>query len=229
MRWLVALLSVLCFTAIAPGTASVAAPARDWSMVTTRLPSGAMLIGNPAAPVKLIEYGSYTCSHCADFSTESEKVLKGEMIRSGKVSLEYRHMIRDRLDLAAALLARCFGPRGFAGASAAIFASQPMWFETANKWIEAHPDVTTMTPEQQMRAVADGSGLTAMMVKRGLTRARAEACLANKAEADAVVKMTADAPAEVQYTPTFFLNGKMVPNVDWAKLEPILRARIAGK
>ncbi len=50
--------------------------------------------------MKLIEYGSYTCPHCAVFAKESEAELKGKMIRSGGLSLEYRHLIRDPADLA---------------------------------------------------------------------------------------------------------------------------------
>jgi len=218
MRLLFAFLSMLLLTA--------AAPTRDWSAVVTRLPSGTMLIGNPAAPVKLVEYGSYTCSHCADFSTQSEKVLKGEMIRSGMLSLEYRHLIRDRLDLAAALLARCGGTAAFAGNSAAIFATQSTWFDAINDWIPKHPEADSLPQAAQLKALADGSGLTQLMMKRGLTRARADACLADSKETDIVTAMTGDAPIEVRGTPTLYLNGAIVPGVDWERLQPILAARI---
>ena len=121
MRWLFVFLSLVLLTA--------AAPVRDWSATTTRLPSGAMLIGNPAAPLKLVEYGSYTCSHCAAFAAESDKVLKHEMIATGSVSLEYRHLIRDRLDLAAAILARCAGTPRFASASSRSIQREPSrWY-----------------------------------------------------------------------------------------------------
>jgi protein-disulfide isomerase len=220
MRWLFAFLSLVLLTA--------AAPVRDWSATTTRLPSGAMLIGNPAAPVKLVEYGSYTCSHCAAFSIESDKTLKGDMIRRGKVSLEYRHLIRDQLDLGAAILARCSGTRGFASSSSAIFAAQSVWLKQAIDWAPKHPEVAGYPPLKQARAFVDGAGLTAMMVKRGLTPKQIAACFANQAEADTIVKLTADAPAAVTYTPTFYLNGAIVPGVDWTKLEPMLRAKING-
>lgn len=217
MRWLFAFLSVFLLTA--------AAPSRDWSAVTTRLPSGAMLTGNPAAPLKLVEYGSYTCSHCAAFAAESEQVLKNEMIRHGSVSLEYRHMIRDRLDLGAALLARCGGPRRFAPASAAIFASQPTWLQTAIDWSPKHPEVAAYPPLKQARALADGSGLTRLMMARGLTAPQVAACLASSKEADAIVKLTADAPAGVTSTPTFYLNGALQPPSGWDGLEQTLRAK----
>src|SRR3546814_19557489 len=85
-------------------------------------------MGNPAAPVKLIEYLSYTCPHCAAFSAESAAVLRGRMVKSGKVSLELRNAVRDKLDLAAAALARCAGTQGFFAAYDALFARQRDWY-----------------------------------------------------------------------------------------------------
>ena len=216
MRWLLSLVAILLLTA--------AAPTHDWSAVTTRLANGAMAIGNPAAPVKLVEYGSYTCSHCATFAAESDAVLTRQMIRHGTVRLEYRHLIRDRLDLGAAILARCFGTRGFAGASAAIFATQPTWLQAAIDWSPAHPEIAGLPPLRQARALADGAGLTAIMMKRGLPAARVAACFADAREANVIVNLTADAPTSVASTPSFFLNDEVVPPMGWDGLERLLRA-----
>ena len=218
----------LLVVAIGAALLSAAAPGRDWSATTTLLPSGAHLTGNPAAPLKLVEYGSYTCSHCADFATQSRAVLHDRMIRSGKVSLEYRHLIRDRLDLGAAVLARCAGPRRFEANSQAIFAAQPVWIKRVVDWQGAHPESAQLAPLAQLRAYVGAAGLDAMMSARGLTQAQIDACLANRAEIDRIVKMTADAPADVVSTPAFFLNGAYQPNMDWARLEAVLRARGAG-
>ena len=217
MRWLLALVGLV--------TLAAAAPVRDWSSVATMTPGGAYLIGNPAAKRKLVEYGSYTCPHCAHFAMESERVLKGQMIRSGSVSLEYHHLVRDSLDLGAAILARCTGPRGFPSASAAVFATQSTWLPQAAAWAPQHPEVAALPPLKQARALTDASGLTALMIKRGLTPRRVDACFADAQAIDVITKMTADAPAAVTYTPSFYLDGEMVPSADWAKLEPILRAK----
>lgn len=222
--------SILRLLPVLIGTAllTAAAPVRDWSTATRLLPNGAYVTGNPAAPLKLVEYGSYTCSHCAHFAAESRAVLRGRMIRSGKVSLEYRHLVRDRLDLGAVLLARCGGAARFEGASDAIFASQPVWLQRVIDWQGAHPEVAQMAPAAQVRAYVAAAGLDATMKARGLGAARIAACLADRAETDRVVRMTADAPIEVQGTPSFLLNGAIQPASDWARLEPILRAGGAG-
>ena len=205
---------------------TAAAPAHDWTTATRQAANGAYVVGNPAARVRLVEYGSYTCPHCAAFAIESQATLKGQMIRSGSVSLEYRHLLRDQMDLGAAILVRCFGAPGFARASAAVFATQAIWMPRYLDWAGNHPEVGSLPPLRQARAYADASGLTALMERRGLTPARIAACFANRAAVDAITKLSGDTPIEVPGTPTFYLNGTMVPNVaSWAALEPVLRAQ----
>ena len=37
----------------------------DWTTVVSATPEGGFVMGNPNAKVKLVEYGSMTCPHCA--------------------------------------------------------------------------------------------------------------------------------------------------------------------
>lgn len=201
------------------------APARDWSGVATRLPSGSFLLGNPAARVKLVEYGSYTCPHCAAFSAESQAVLKNRLIRSGAVSLEYRHLIRDGSDLAAAVVARCTGTRGFFPTSERIFAGQRTWLEQAMDWGAANAARVRMyPPAAQLKAQAEGAGLTAIGKAAGLTDAQLDACFADQAEVDRILAITAGAPPSVTGTPSFLVNGAPVSGASWAALQPALAA-----
>ncbi|MEG8053718.1 thioredoxin domain-containing protein [Sphingomonas aerolata] len=218
MRLFFALFGLALLTAAAPAPKPVP---------VTRTASGTYVLGSPAARVKLVEYASYTCSHCADFSTQSQAVLKGKMIASGSTSLEFRHMIRDRLDLAAAVLARCTGPRGFFPTSAAIFAAQPAWLEKGIEFQQVNAARINLYPRPaQLKAYADGAGLTDLVKARGLSAAAIDACFADTAEIDRILAITAAAPPEVDSTPSFFINGKVMPHGGWAQLEPALR--IAG-
>jgi protein-disulfide isomerase len=216
MRLFFALFGLALLTAAAPAPKPVP---------VTRTASGTYVLGSPAARVKLVEYASYTCSHCADFSTQSQAVLKGKMIASGSTSLEFRHMIRDRLDLAAAVLARCTGPRGFFPTSAAIFAAQPAWLEKGIEFQQVNAARINLYPRPaQLKAYADGAGLTDLVKARGLSAAAIDACFADTAEIDRILAITAAAPPEVDSTPSFFINGKVMPHGGWAQLEPALRA-----
>ncbi|MES3095613.1 DsbA family protein [Sphingomonas aerolata] len=215
MRLFFALFGFALLTAAAPAPKPVP---------VTRTASGTYVLGSPTARVKLVEYASYTCSHCADFSTQSQAVLKGKMIASGSTSLEFRHMIRDRLDLAAAVLSRCTGPRGFFPTSAAIFAAQPAWLEKGIEFQQVNAARINLYPRPaQLKAYADGAGLTDLVKARGLSAAAIDACFADTAEIDRILAITAAAPPEVDSTPSFFINGKVMPHGGWAQLEPALR------
>lgn len=217
MRIVLALFAALLLSAAAP---------RDWTATVTRTPLGAYVLGNPQARVKLVEYASYTCPHCAAFARESDAVLKGRMIRSGSTSLEVRHYIRDSLDLSAAILARCTGPRGFFGASAAIFVAQGEWLARGMEFDRANANQLELYSQaDQLRAMADGSGLTALIQRRGLSEAATAACFNDDAATARITAMTAAAPAGLPGTPTFFINGRVVPRAAaWGPLEPALRA-----
>lgn len=213
MRIVAALLALLALAA--------AAPHRDWSNVATRTPSGSFLIGNPQARVKLVEYASYTCPHCAHFAIESAPVLKGRLIRSGSINLEFRHVVFNGLDLGAAILARCTGPRGFAATTELFYRTQDQWLQRGVEFQQANGERLGRYPLLgQLRALADGAGLTATVLARGLSPAAVDACFADEAE----VKRIAGMAGDVNSTPTFFLNGKRVAFAGWAALEPQLRA-----
>lgn len=218
MRFLAALLAVPLLVAASPA-------ARDWTQTVARTAQGAYIRGNPAASVKLVEYASYTCPHCAAFSTESGPTLEGKWIRGGSVSLEFRHLIRDPADLAAAVVARCTGVKDFFATSTAIFAKQPQWLDRAINFQQSNASRINMYPPlARLRAIADGSGLTDIGRAAGLTDARLDQCFADQAEVDRIVGMTNGAEG-VTGTPTFFVGGQKLDGFTWDKVEPLLRAR----
>ena len=218
----------LCLALIAGALLATAAPAqkaRDWRTHVVRAPSGAYLIGNPAAKVKLVEYLSYTCPHCAHFVAESKAPLHDDLVRRGAVRVEFRHAVRDPLDMAAALLARCAGPRGFSSATQAIFAAQASWYAQGKAWWQANGAGMESQPElARLKAAASGSGLTALMRKRGMTAATIDRCFATPTDLDKLTAMTKAAWSTIQGTPSFTINGKPGGGSEWATLQPELRA-----
>jgi len=220
MRYLLALVALIA------GFGSIAVAAgRDWTGVVGKSANGSFVIGNPNAKVKLVEYVSYTCPHCAHFIAESGPVLRGRLVRSGSTSVELRNAVRDRLDLTAAMLARCAGPKAFFATTDAIFAAQEDWFERGSRFQSVNGARIAAYPEAaQLKALADGSGLSEIMAKRGMTDAMVGACLANEAEQAIIVKNTSAAWAKIHGTPAFELNGKTVDTTEWPVLEKSLRA-----
>lgn len=218
----------LCLALIAGALLSTAAPAqqaRDWRSHVVQARSGAFQIGNPAAQVKLVEYLSYTCPHCAHFVAESKAPLHDDLVRRGLVRVEFRHAVRDPLDMAAALLARCTGSKRFSGASEAIFAAQSSWFEQGRSWWQTNGARIQSQPElARLKAAANGSGLSALMQKRGMTPAAIDKCFAAPGDLNKLTAMTKAAWTAIQGTPSFTINGKAGGGSDWAALEPELRA-----
>ncbi|BBD01434.1 MULTISPECIES: thioredoxin domain-containing protein [Sphingobium] len=207
---------------LAVPAALVAAPAANWVSRVVLSPIGGHLMGNPAAATKLVEYVSYTCSHCAHFVGEASAPLKTGYVKGGKVSVEVRNAVRDKYDLTAALLARCGGPARFMGNHEALFANQTPWMEK----IEAY-DGSGEKPADQVAALKDigqKTGLYALMNKRGFTNAQLDACVANPASMKQVLAMTDEAwnKAKITGTPGFVVNGTKVDGSSWSILQAAL-------
>lgn len=212
-----------------PGAAM--AQARDWSLVASRTADGAFVQGNPNAKVKLVEYLSLTCPHCAHFEAEGLPPLTAKYIRTGLVSYEVRHILFNSFDLAASGLARCNGPAFFFAATPTVFAQQQKWMNQGVAWGKT-AKLEGLPMDQALIRIAAGSGLTALFAKKGLPAAKANACLSNRAELGVLAAIAKDAQETrgVNSTPTFWINGKVADaGGSWAGLEPLLKAALAAK
>ncbi|SNS83198.1 thioredoxin domain-containing protein [Sphingopyxis indica] len=222
---LLPLSSIPLLTAAAPPAATA------WSATIGESGIGAYSVGNPQAKVKLVEYFSYTCSHCAEFAKEAGVPLKAQYIDKGSVLFEYRNLIRDPVDMTAAMLARCGGAKAFAANHQAIFAAQPVWLAKAAKLTKEQqaPWYQGALGERTARIAAD-VGLDALMRGRGYSAAQIKACLSSGvAEAELMgmtnIGLNAD---RVKGTPTFFINGRRAEVGHWPELKTLLDAAIKG-
>jgi len=48
-------------------------------------------VGDPNAPVKVVEYSNYTCSHCKDFALNSEESFVQKYVDTGKVYFSFHN------------------------------------------------------------------------------------------------------------------------------------------
>jgi len=211
------------------GATAKRVPAKvNWVTVVAATPEGGMRMGNPNAKVKLIEYGSRTCPHCALFDKEALPVLKAGPIAAGKLSYEFRdYPVHGAFDLGPILLGHCVSPAQFFPLLDAMFANQQALTAKAQAAEAKVQALTNPTPNQIATSFATELGYMDFVKRRGMAPARAQACLAARAGVDRIVAVT-DA-AEKQYavsgTPTFVINGTKADNVyDWAALQPLLAA-----
>jgi protein-disulfide isomerase len=206
------------------GPAQTVAPpqGKTWDQVVTITDEGGYLMGNPDAPVKLVEFASMTCPHCADFSEDVDELVN-DYVKTGQVSYELRNYVRDGLDMAMSLIARCGEPGRFFALSDALFDSQRDLFEQAQS---APQGQQPQTPQDY----AQLAGLQQWAAQRGLPTARTNACLTNQSEIDRLVQMNTDAAQfNIPGTPSFLINGELVENASaWEQLEPRLREAVSG-
>lgn len=223
MRFLL-MLAALAALPLTIMSTTQAAPIRvNWATIVAATPQGGVRMGNPNAAIKLVEYGSRTCPHCAKFDAEGLPALKAGPIASGKLSYEFRDFpVHGPLDFAPILLGRCVPVAKFFPVLDAMFADQPSLLAGAES-VVIPPKAT---PNQIATAYGTKLGYVAFMNARfGVPAAQAKACLANRAGIDRIVATTRAARTLVQGTPTFIINGKVAEGAyDWATLEPLLRA-----
>jgi protein-disulfide isomerase len=211
----------------------VAAAAPNWVASVRVQPNGAFVMGKPAAPVKLVEYLSYTCSHCAQFTGEASAPLKAGYVAKGLATVEVRNAVRDRYDFTAALLARCGGPSKFFGNSEALFATQATWLGKASTFETSNAErISKLAMNDSLKAIAKGIGLDTLMRARGLSPAQIDACLSDAAAQKQVVAMTNEAWTirKINGTPSFLINGNAFEGPgSWAAVEAGLKAALAAK
>ena len=65
------------------------------------------VIGDPEAPITIIEYASMSCSHCADFHNNTLENIKTEYVDTGKVKFVFRDFPFNYPALAGSMMMRC--------------------------------------------------------------------------------------------------------------------------
>ena len=148
------------------------------------------ILGDPNAPVTIVEYSSLTCPHCASFHRDTLPELKKQYIDTGKVRLVYRDFPFDRLGATAAMLARCVDEPRFFKFVDALFAKQEEW----------------------SRAQDPFSALAAIGKLGGIGQQQFNACMENEAQLDTILerRLEGEQTFQVQATPTFLINGTKV-------------------
>jgi protein-disulfide isomerase len=147
-------------------------------------------IGDPAAPVTMIEYASLTCPHCASFHNDTYKAFKARFIDTGKVRLIYRDFPLDGIALRAAIMARCTIDQRYFGLLQVLYKSQ-------NNWARAKDPVAELAKIGRLA---------------GIDQATFDACMASEELINGILEVRQKAAADgVRSTPTFVIGDKVYP------------------
>jgi protein-disulfide isomerase len=206
---------------------AIAAPAgTQWADTVAVTPEGGYRIGNPDAPLKLVEYASHTCGACAGFAATGKPVLKDKYVASGVVSFELRNLVRDPIDLSIATLVRCGAKENMQPLSDQAWASLEAIFGAVQANQSLYEAAANQPVNQRFVTIAQAAGLIEFFAARGLSADQSRACLADTAKVQAIADASNKQSEELKITgtPTFILNGKKLDVTQWPQLEPLLKS-----
>ncbi len=151
------------------------------------------VMGNPNAPVTVVEYSDFQCPFCSRFFTETLPQLEENYIDTGKIKFVYKDLPLDSLHpnaRAAHIAAECADEQGkFWEYHDVLFEKQPQWSNLASSEIE--------------------NTLTQFATDMGLQAASFESCMQSPNIADEVNKDTLEAASfGATGTPTFFIGNE---------------------
>ena len=153
-------------------------------------PLGDRVLGQPDAPVVMVEYTSATCPHCAEFHEKVLPLIKTEYIDTGKVRFIFREFPLDKLAMGAFMLARCVPDDKYFPTIDLMFRRQQTWSKTGN-------------PADELFRIMQFSGMD---------KPAFEACLKRTDLSKAIFESSKKAANDfgIKGTPAIFVNGQMI-------------------
>lgn len=161
-----------------------------------------IVLGNPDAPIKVIEYASMTCSHCATFHEEVFYKFKKEYLDTGRASYVLRHFVLNGPDLAASMIARCMDENRYYPVVGLFLGKQASWI----------PPWQNVTPgeEKSLADMAIEAKMDDFLRPTGIGSARIRACLDTGKLRDDLLRQRAEGDKQysITGTPTIIINGE---------------------
>ena len=144
-------------------------------------------MGSKNAPIKIKEYFSLTCGHCANFHLKTLPKLKERYIDTGKVQLEFIDYPLDRLAIIAATLARTLPTEdGYLEAISILLKKQKQW-------------AYSKKPLDELRSIAKLFGVSSKQFDEVLKNIPLMQEIINKMEKESK-------NFNIESTPTFIIN-----------------------
>jgi len=163
------------------------------------------VLGDPNAPIGIVEYASLTCPHCAYFHINAFKDLEEKYVKTGKAFIVYRDFPLDQYAFQASVLAHTAGKDKFFAVLKILFSKQAEWTSATNK--------------------TDAIAAIGKIV--GVSKAKFEEGLADEKLGESILldRMVGSTDYGVSSTPTLFINGeKYEGNREFADLDAYLKA-----
>lgn len=144
-------------------------------------------LGDPNAPITVIEFADFQCIYCSQFALSTQPLLISEFVETGKVRFEWRHFpVLGDASVRAANAATCAHEQG-------------VFWQYANALFG------------QRTSLGDDATFGAIASQLGLDTEAFQTCLDEERYADVVVANRNEGiEAGVEGTPTFLVNGELI-------------------
>ena len=145
-------------------------------------------MGDQNAPIKMLEFASLTCGHCARFHNEVMPTIKEKYILTGKIFFTYKDFPLDKFALKASIISRCSGNENY-------FKFLDVFYKKQSSWTR------TKDPFKSLLKIAKIGGIKDEEIK---------VCVGNKSIEDGLLKdrLTSSKKYDITATPTIYLNGE---------------------
>ncbi len=205
----------------------VTAPAgKAWTDTVSKTAEGGYAIGNPDAKIKLVEYLAVTCSHCAEFEEAGYPELLGEFVAKGSVQLEIRNFLINPFDIPITMLTRCADDTAYLALTQKFYQNQATYLTKLQSVDQEKMQAAMKLPDnQRYYAMAQQMGILEFFKESGISDDQAKSCLSDAESAKKLIAITEKGSKELKVagTPTFFINGTIVENVNWQQLKVKLK------
>jgi len=171
-------------------------------------------LGDPKAPIVLLEYAAPSCPICAHLNAVEMPLIKKNYIDTGKIFYIFRVFVLRPADGAAEAIAHCLPADRY-------FPFIDMLFRRQKEW----------DPEFGIQDIH--GPLVRMAASEGLSEEKTDQCIADQAEQDHINAVAEDAVTrfDIDGTPTLVINGQALDAGDpgWPALQQRFDALLANR
>ncbi|SDG20951.1 Protein-disulfide isomerase [Thalassobaculum litoreum DSM 18839] len=190
------------------GTAMVPSFAHAAVEVDLDAASQPRVLGDPDAPLTMIEYSSLTCPHCATFHAKSYKPIVETYVDTGKLKFEMRDFPLDQYALRASAMARAIDGKPY-------FALIDMLFKQQSSWTRAE------NPIDALKKIGRLAGISAET---------ADAYMTDDALLDSILngRIAAQKTYDVNSTPTFVIGDEVIRGAEpFETFQTVIEGKLA--
>lgn len=207
-----AIVAAVVLLALAGCSAQSNFTAQTAAVATNSVSPDEHTLGNPKAPITMIEYNAPSCPHCAHFRETMFPQVKSDYINTGKVFYILRVFRIVPADAAVESIAHCLPADRYFSFIDLALRNQKVWYPIFN-------------------GEYDRSALIKLATRAGLSADKADLCIADKDEQTRIDHVTQNATQRysINAVPVFVINGTVVQatEADWPKLQTRFEALLS--